>query len=145
MRGRLSMLWEDAQEKWIIANATKYKRSSARWMTNTVKTVLEMTWEMWDHRNTVLHHPDHPRKRQRIQSLNDTIQEEFDNWRPAAFLVIDHRLFRSTAKHMIDEFSQEKKEQWIESVDMARLRCSQSKSQALSSSRLFMHNWLSNS
>jgi hypothetical protein len=30
MQGRLSTLWEDAQEKWISANTTKYKRSSAR-------------------------------------------------------------------------------------------------------------------
>jgi hypothetical protein len=55
----------------------------------------------------------------------------------------DRRLFRATAEHMLATYSAERKQQWIHSVWMARLRKTQTQELSMKSSRLCMENWLS--
>ena len=142
LRGRLSKKWKDAQELWIIAQSTKWKRSSGLWTEKLIRALWEVVWEMWEYRNSVRHHPLHPWNRKKQQDLDDSIQHEFDRYRDAEFLQVDRRLFRSTAKHMIEEHSTERKEQWIQSVEMARLRQLQTQLLATAASSLLMRNWL---
>jgi hypothetical protein len=59
LRGGLSHLWMDAQELWLVARTTRYKKSSLLWMSWTVEAALQISWEMWEHRNAVLHPHTH--------------------------------------------------------------------------------------
>jgi hypothetical protein len=143
VRGRLAKQWEDAQEKWIISQSTKWKRSSTRWMEKLIRAVWELSQEMWEHRNGVRHHPSHPWNIKKLRDLDKSIQQEFNLFQDGSeFLPKDRRLFRSTAPHMIKEHSEEQKEQWLQSVDMARLRKMQTQVLAMTNSRLFMQNCL---
>jgi hypothetical protein len=54
----------------------------------------------------------------------------------------DRRLFRSSAKHMLDNHSEGQQELWIQSVDMARLKMLQTTALACTNLSIFMHNWL---
>jgi hypothetical protein len=57
--GRITGCWRDAQDEWIVLTSTKWKRSSARWVSRTTRAVWEVSWEMWMQRNAVYHDPAH--------------------------------------------------------------------------------------
>ena len=97
---------------------------------------------MWQHRNGVLHHPSHPWRQKLIKDRNSRIEEYFASFCEAEYLLADHRLFLSTAEHMLQHYSEEQKQQWLESVAMARMRSTQTHDTSMTSSRLFMQNWL---
>ena len=60
LMGRLSLKWIDAQQEWIVMTSTKWKRSSTRWMLNAIVAIWEVYWKQWEHKNTILHHDQHP-------------------------------------------------------------------------------------
>jgi hypothetical protein len=101
-----------------------------------------MSFEVWQHRNSVLHHPLHPWKQKAIRDRERRIQDEFRGYDSAQYLPSDRRLFLSTADHMLEHHSVAQQEQWLESIDMARMRRVQTRITALTSSRLLMRNWL---
>jgi hypothetical protein len=142
LRGCISKQWEDAQDKWMVARATKWKRSSARWMQKLTVATWEVSWEMWDHRNSILHDPSHPWKKQEILHLNEQISTETLAYKASNFLPRDCRLFNHTAEHKIRHYSAQQKRQWIQSIEMSRVRKSQSTATPLSGSRILMRNWL---
>ena len=55
---------------------------------------------------------------------------------------MDRRLFTHTAEHLLTHYSVEQKEQWLESVAVARMRKSGARNKAMTSSRLLMQQWL---
>ena len=134
--------WEDAQEKWIVACSTRWKRSSARWMTKFLRAIWEVSWEIWQHRNKVLHHPSHPWRPQHTRDLDCRIEDDFSSFCEANYLPNDRRLFLSTAVHIQRNYSDAQEEQWLASVAMVKMRSSQTHDTSLTSSRLFMKNWL---
>ena len=142
MRGCLSKKWEDAQEWWIIRNSTKWKRSSKKWLTKLIQAIWEVSREMWEHRNGILHHPLHSWTRKLAEDLAAQITREFEDYDPSHFLPLDQWLFCSSAEHMLTHHSRERQEQWIQSVTMARMRMTQTQTLVLTNSQLFMQNWL---
>jgi hypothetical protein len=121
--GRLyCLMWMDAQELWLVTHATRYKKSSSLWMLRTVEAALQISWEMWEHHNTVLHHAKHTWNLQRIKNLDDCILQEASSYCEQRFLLADWSLvFQAFAEHMIETYLAERKQQWIHSVWMTRL------------------------
>jgi hypothetical protein len=97
---------------------------------------------MWQYRNRVLHNPDHPWKQQHIQDLDSRILDDFTRYCKSGYLQKDQRLFNSTAEHIQENYSNEQKEQWLESVAVARMRKTGTLSTTMLSARLFMQHWL---
>jgi hypothetical protein len=141
LRGCISRKWEDAQDKWMVARATKWKRSSARWMQKLTVATWEVSWEMWDHRNSILHDPLHPWRQQELSDLNEQISRETLAYEESGFLPKDRRLFNHSAEHKIKNYSVKQKRQWIRSIDMSRIRRNRSSAPS-SGSRILMRNWL---
>jgi hypothetical protein len=82
MIGRLSAAWTDAQDQWLVQISTRWKLSSARWAKNTVQGIWEILWDMWLHRNSVLHHPQHPWKIAAITTTDKAIKEIWRTYVP---------------------------------------------------------------
>ena len=141
LRGRVSKGWEDAQERWLVSITTKWKRSSARWMSKLLK-IWEVSFEMWEHRNRVLHNPSHPWNLKKTRDRDARITAEIAAYREPAYLKKDQRLFNHTAEHLLSNYSDEQKEQWLESVAVARMRKMGTRSKAMTSLRLLMQHWL---
>jgi hypothetical protein len=141
-RGRVSKKWEDAQELWLVSVSTKWKRSSALWLQRLIAAIWEMSFQIWEHRNSVLHHPLHPWKQAAIQDREQRIKDEFRNYSASQYLPSDRRLFLSSAAHMLQHHSAAHQEQWLESIAMARMRKTQTRYTSLSSSSRLMRNWL---
>jgi len=62
--------WEGVLDGWLgiqwclqqaaFWNQWKQKKSSKRWTTELIKKLWNIVWDMWDHRNGILHHADRP-------------------------------------------------------------------------------------
>jgi hypothetical protein len=96
---------------------------------------------MWEHRNGVLHHPDHPWKIKIAEDLDCSLMEAVESFRKTHYLPGDRRLFDVTSERLL-QYSSTQKKQWLESVHMARMRKMQSSDQSMLNSRLFMQHWL---
>jgi hypothetical protein len=145
MIGRLSEAWTDAQDQWLVQIATRWKLSSARWAKNTVQGIWEILWEMWLHRNSVLHHPQHPWKIATIASTDKAIKEIWRTYVPKDFLTRDHHLFTGSADFILKNYTIERKEKWILSTRHARMRKSLCCTSAFGTERVLLHQWLNQS
>jgi hypothetical protein len=142
MIGRLSAAWTDTQDQWMVQIYTRWKLSSARWAKNTVQGIWEVLWEMWLHRNSVLHHPQHPWKISAIATTYKAIKELWRTYVPTDFLTWDHHLFTGSAAFILKNYTIERKEQWILSTRHARMRKSLFRTSAFGTERVLLHQWL---
>jgi hypothetical protein len=78
----------------------------------------------------------------RLWTQEQQIDATFQGYLASDFLLQDCRLFLSLAAHMKQHHSEKEQEQWLESIAMARLQKTQAGNLTMTSSRLFMHNWL---
>jgi hypothetical protein len=95
INGRLlTLCWQDAQAVWIVNIATKYKRSSAsKWAGQAALAILEIEWQLWEHRNHIYHDPAHTWSQQCQDDLTQQIQQNFGAHTSAKVLRRDHHLF----------------------------------------------------
>ena len=64
-------------------------------------------------------------------------------YQEGAYLEIDRHLFQHDAQHMVDNYSTAQKEQWVQSVRMARLGKTHTQELTMKISRTFFESWLS--
>jgi len=51
--GWLSIEWRAQQETYW--SSWQWKKSSKRWVSELIKKLWNVSWDMWDHRNGILH------------------------------------------------------------------------------------------
>jgi hypothetical protein len=122
LNGRLSTAWQDAQAMWIARQATRYKRSPTKWAGRAVLALLEISWQMWEHRNHIYHDPSHPWSLQRCQDTNHQIQLTLGAHEENAVLPKDRHLFSIPPEELTLHFSEADKLKWIASVTAAYSR-----------------------
>ena len=83
----------------MLRNGGSY---GVKWLSKLVQAIWEVSQEIWVHRNGVLHHPLHPWKLQKVKDRAARIEKEFDEYNDGQFLPRDRRLFRASAKHMLE-------------------------------------------
>ena len=83
-----------------------------------IKKLQEVAWDMWEHRNGVLHkQPDKHRRRLDLVEANAAIEKEWERGQQG-LLTKDRFLFRN--KKTVTENTLEKKWTWLKSVALAR-------------------------
>ena len=104
------------QDKYY--KSKKMRRSGRRWTVELIKKLQMVSWDMWDHRNGILHNnPDRHHRKDDLAVANREIERE---WTRGAegLLTQDQFLFRS--KKAVEERTLEKKREWLTSVKVAR-------------------------
>jgi hypothetical protein len=66
--GKVSVRWQAVQQQYF--EWRKRRNTGKAWVRALIQKVLEITWDMWDHRNDV-------RWKRKIEYLNGSITEEF--------------------------------------------------------------------
>ena len=116
--GRWSKKWRLVQQRYI--KQTKSKRSSLRWTTSIINKLLNVVWDIWNFRNSLIHGMGGINDRARHKELNTQIKQQFE----IGFnelLLSDHRNYRRHKLHTLLESSQETKQNWIRNLNAARL------------------------
>ena len=119
--GRIATTWEDAQEKWLIRQGTRYKQSSRNWAATLVEYIFRIQWKMWENRNKQLHDPEHPWKQQVRAERNEEIKQLFEERNNQEFSRYDHRFFRHGINTVLG-YPDNLKNQWIASVQHEKER-----------------------
>jgi hypothetical protein len=121
LNGRLSTLWQDAQAEWIAQQATRYKRSPTKWAGRASLALVEIPWQMWEHRNLIYHDPAHPWSQERNTDLTQQILQTLGAHTSAKILPRDRSLFSIPPQELTQQ-SLEDKRKWMDSVTAAYSR-----------------------
>ena len=101
--------------------STKWKRSSTRWMLNTIVAIWEVYWKQWEHKNTILHHDQHPWKQREIKDIDEQIHAYRNQYQSTLYLPRDQTLFTYSTT-FIHQYPTTIKQQWLQSIAKVRLR-----------------------
>ena len=114
--GRISQQVTDCQHQYYLAQGSR--RTGHRWTVALIQKLQMVAWDMWDHRNNVLHNdPLRHHLQDDLLAATAAIAEEWETG-TRGLLPQDRFLFRDRAK--VEARSLQGKWEWLDSVTMAR-------------------------
>jgi hypothetical protein len=119
MEGGIIHAWAAKQQEYF--NWLQRRNTGKRWITTLIKKLWEISWNMWEQRNGELKTPTSPATLREHARLDALIRHEYTDLSTLA--QRDRRWFRRPKEVLFTE-SHEYKQQWLESVSMARIRYS---------------------
>jgi hypothetical protein len=115
--GRISTQVQERQEDRY--RRKKSRRSGFRWTVALIKKLQDIAWDMWDHRNGILHgDPDRHHRKGEVEQADANIVREWQRG-DAGLLQEDRFLFRNPQEQVLAR-TLELKWQWLTSVTGAR-------------------------
>jgi hypothetical protein len=136
--------WQILQRHHLLA--IRSRKSSRRWTIAWLRQLMQVAWDQWDHRNYILHNTQTPAKLREQAVLDGFIADQFTAGLSTLLPADRHWLTRHSALHIVTTYSNESKQQWLESLDISRLRASSQSTVAQSSSltrqRDLLQTWL---
>ena len=141
LMGRISLHWKAVQQRYY--EWLGKRNTGKKWATALIQKVWDVSWDMWDHRNDVRLNTITPAKRRRITALNRLVADEYDRG-TEGLRVKDHH-WLSKPQATIIQYDYKRKEQWAESIQLARVRFSnqaEHESDTTRRQRELLTNWL---
>ncbi len=138
MDGWLGIEWCLQQEAYW--NQWKRRKSSKRWTSKLIKKLWNIAWDMWDHRNGILHHAERPHDDIVDSTINDQVRVLFSY----GVQVIPQDAF-TLLQHPLEEVLEKPrryKELWVASVQVAIRWKKQHDHGAYIAEQRFMRRWL---
>ena len=99
----------------------EWEPSTPKWGERVIEALLEIHWNMWEHRNHCLHDPDHPCHADLKTTVDNSIKKLCANFSPNAYLSSDRHLFQQSCSAMLSR-PHDDKQLWLESVCAASLQ-----------------------
>ena len=118
MLGRMSPEWASAQQSYY--DWLGRRKTGRRWLVALTVKMLNLSWDMWDHRNKILHASTHPWNLIKIRAADQQIEDEYERGQQN-LLIKDYKWLKQSLQ-TTKKLPFETKLQWIESVRLARLR-----------------------
>jgi hypothetical protein len=141
--GRLSGFWRDAQDECIVLTSTKWRRrSSARWLSLTIRAIWEVSWDMWMQRNTVYHDPAHPWRQQQSSELCIQLRQEWSVYDSSLYFPAGRQYFSGDLNFLLTNYSAEAQRKWLASVAAARAQKAYHTVNVTRGERTVMFTWL---
>jgi len=136
--GWLSLEWQATQSAYW--QQWKRRKSSKRWTSELIKKLLNVSWDMWEHRNAALHHSTLHQADIIESKINNQIRETFalglrDLPRDA------FPLFHDTVEELLQK-PRSYKEQWLDLVNAAKRRKQHHEHGTYIQEQRFMRRWL---
>jgi hypothetical protein len=114
--GRHAKGFEDIQHRYY--QSIHSKKTGFRWTVALIKKLMNVAWDMWQHRNSVLHDdPENYHTKLLVGEADRAIEQEFAMG-TANLLREDRFLLRSKRKVMAGELAE--KTRWLASISGAR-------------------------
>jgi hypothetical protein len=67
--------WEATQQAHY--NLIRSRKSGKRWVISLIKKMWEVAWDLWEHRNSILHNKENAVSDESIRTLNRKIRSQF--------------------------------------------------------------------
>jgi hypothetical protein len=117
LEGGVLQGWAAKQQEYF--EWLQRRNTGKRWITQLIKKLWEISWNMWEQRNGELKNPESPASLREHARLDATISREYED--QTTLTIRDRRWFRRPKEILFTE-PLEYKQQWTESVNMARAR-----------------------
>jgi hypothetical protein len=118
LMGRIGLQWKAVQQRYY--EWLGRRNTGRKWATALIQKVWEVSWDMWDHRNEVRLQTLTPAKRRRLIALNRLVLSEYTRG-IVGLRARDHH-WLSKPQSTILQYDYNRKEQWAESIHLARVR-----------------------
>jgi len=118
MDGWLGLEWHSHQEAYW--NLWKRWKSSRQWATELIKKLWNILWDMWDHRNDILHNTSQSWEDILDSAINDQVHQLFSQ----GLQAVPYDAFNFFAQPVEELLSKPRqyKIQWVASVEAAITR-----------------------
>ncbi len=139
--GRISKKWSDAQQRYI--DSLQKKNTGRRWAISLIQKALDVSWDMWEHRNDIKHNTLHPRRAAEVIRIKVQLQLLYRKGRKP-FLAQDRLLFSKSEATLL-KGSPIEMLQWSTSVLNATRRAAAAKNDleaTMQAERDLMKRWL---
>jgi hypothetical protein len=116
IQGFLSLQWRVCQAEHLIR--TKSKKSAILWMSRFQKRLFQIVWDLWDHRNKLLHGAGDRMHPTSLRNIDEDIQSEWNrnlDTLPSRYA----NLFTGTIDKILN-FQPNEKKRWLTSIWAAR-------------------------
>jgi hypothetical protein len=117
LEGAVLIAWAEKQQEYLVW--LKRRNTGKRWVTTLIKKLWEISWDLWEQQNGELTNPASPASLREHARLGALIALDFQDQTTLA--TRDRRWFRRPKQVLFTETS-EYKEQWLESVRLARAK-----------------------
>jgi hypothetical protein len=119
IEGAILLDWAAKQQEYY--DWLQRKNTGKRWIITLIKLLWELSWNMWDQRNGELHNPESPASLREHIRLDAIIASEYMD--QITLAKQDRRWFCRSREILFTE-TIAYKQQWLESVSLARARYS---------------------
>jgi hypothetical protein len=116
LEGGVLHAWAPKQQEYY--NWIKRRNTGKRWITTLIKKLWEISWNMWEQRNEEVNNPESPASLREHVWLDALITTNYED---VSTLAIKDRRWFHRLKEVIFTESLEYKQQWLESVRLARI------------------------
>jgi hypothetical protein len=140
--GRLSTKWMDAQQKYL--ESIGKRTTGKRWTIPIISRLWDIAWDMWQHRNHVIHNTLHPKQQLEMELLGLQVNEWYEQG-PEELLMRDRNLFQKSVETLLKGTGNEQEHQWVTLVRLAHHRAAAAKATcdaSMINERALMETWL---
>jgi hypothetical protein len=138
--GWIPIAWEETQQAYY--NLIKSRWTGRRWTICLIKKLWDIAWDLWNHRNGILHHSENTLVEAESKKLDQHITTTYLNLSQAILTQCDRYLLRLPLNRLLQKDLPYKKT-WLQQIQTAT---SSSRHRAwvrsLSSMRNRMQRWL---
>jgi hypothetical protein len=120
MEGGILQEWAAKQQEYY--DWLQKRNTGKRWITTLIKKLWEISWNMWEQRNGELKNPASPANLREHARINAAIKREYQD---LLTLTQRDRCWLRRPKEVLFTEPLEYKQQWLESVSLARSRYEQ--------------------
>jgi hypothetical protein len=117
INGHLGYRWKGIQQEYLEFLARR--NTGKKWVRELIKKLWGVAWDMWEHRNDILHTTLTPAKLRRIEDLNTKIQRQLKLGQGG---LLPRNLHWLQAPETVLRYDLDLKAQWLESIVLARER-----------------------
>ena len=93
-------------------------KTGGKWMNTLIRLVWEMTFQLWEHRNNILHDKEYNMFEQEEKALRKAVRQEWDNGAKGLDPIV-RRYYRTTRKNLL-KYKIERLKDWFTVVRAAR-------------------------
>ncbi len=136
--GWLSREWQWQQDQ--IWKQLKSRKSSRRWTAEIIKKIWNTAWDMWEHRNNILHDSEQNREAILEHNTNKKIRQTYASG-TGQLARTDFRLMANTLEYHLGQPHHTKK-LWLASIEAAIHRRRLHEHGAMTAEQRLMETWV---
>lgn len=140
LMGRINTDFEHVQTHHY--KTIKSRRSGFRWTVELIKKLMDVSWDMWDHRNGILHaDPERHHRATELEEANASIETE---WTRGSTGLLQQDLFLFRDRIAVNNRTLARKIEWLDAVSTARDAAAEANraNQSYQQEREGMANWI---